>query len=51
MSRTLAPTAGSVGPRSRWDAVLDWTGSVRALAVMRIAFGADHAAAPAPVPA
>ncbi len=39
MSDTLAPPAQSLERSSRWDEVLEWSGSVRAVAVMRIALG------------
>lgn len=39
MTRTLAPLTPSLERRSRWDEVLEWTGSVRAIAVMRIMLG------------
>jgi hypothetical protein len=39
VSATVEVDAGAVEQRSPWDAVLDWSGSVRAVAVLRIAIG------------
>jgi len=39
VSATIEVETSGVEQRSPWDAVLDWTGSVRAVAVLRIAIG------------
>ncbi len=39
VSRTIAAPGRDLGRRSVWDSVLDWSGSVRAIAVLRIAIG------------
>jgi hypothetical protein len=39
MSRTIDAPAPGLEPRSAWDAVLDWSGSVRPIAVLRCAMG------------
>ena len=39
MSTAIADRVPDRAPRTRWDDVLDWSGSIRAIAVMRIAIG------------